>query len=389
MDTRILKATDPIGDEAAIREAGSALARGELVVFPTETVYGVGANAASTQAVAALSQLKSRSPDKPFTLHLAGAEEAERYAGPLSPLARRLMRKAWPGPLTLVLPDRRPVKGKSKTRPWQGEPAVARPLGEPADLIEEAIYHQGTVGLRCPAHPVGRAILRAAGVPVVGSSANLGGRPAPRQAAEALADLSGKVSLAIDSGPTPYARASTVVRITETDTYEILREEAISARRLERMARMRYLFVCTGNLCRSPMAEGLAARILADRLGCAPDELGRHGVDVESAGTAAMPGLAASPNAVEAMRERGIDIGNHRSRPITVDVLLAADYIWVMTRSHLESVLRLAPELAGRVALVDPTGDAIADPIGGDLDVYRACAGYLEKAIAVRLAETV
>jgi L-threonylcarbamoyladenylate synthase len=378
MDTRILKATDPIGDEAAIREAGAALARGELVVFPTETVYGVGANAASTQAVAALSQLKSRSPDKPFTLHLAGAEEAERYAGPLSPLARRLMRKAWPGPLTLVLPDRRPVKGKSKTR-----------LGEPADLVEEAIYHQGTVGLRCPAHPVGRAILRAAGVPVVGSSANLGGRPAPRQAAEALADLSGKVSLAIDSGPTPYARASTVVRITETDTCEILREEAISARRLERMARMRYLFVCTGNLCRSPMAEGLAARILADRLGCAPEELGRHGIDVESAGTAAMPGLAASPNAVEAMRERGIDIGSHRSRPITVDVLLAADYIWVMTRSHLESVLRLAPELAGRVALVDPTGDAIADPIGGDLDAYRACAGYLEKAIAVRLAETV
>ena len=370
MDTRVLKATDPIGDEAAIREAGAALARGELVVFPTETVYGVGANAASTQAVAALSQLKSRSPDKPFTLHLAGAEEAERYAGPLSPLARRLMRKAWPGPLTLVLPDRRPVKGK------------------PAGLVEEAIYHQGTVGLRCPAHSVGRAILRAAGVPVVGSSANLGGRPAPRQAAEALADLSGKVSLAIDSGPTPYARASTVVRITEPDAYEILREEAISARRLERMARMRYLFVCTGNLCRSPMAEGLAARILADRLGCAPEELGRHGIDVESAGTAAMPGFDASPNAVEAMRERGIDIRNHRSRPITVDVLLAADYIWVMTRSHLESVLWLAPELAGRVALVDPTGDAIADPIGGDLDMYRACAGYLEKAIAVRLAET-
>jgi len=370
MDTRILKATDPAGREAAIREAAAAIARGELVIFPTETVYGVGASAVSAPAVAALSELKHRSPDKPFTLHLSGADEAERYAGPLSPLARRLMRKAWPGPLTLVLPDRRPVKG------------------EPAGLVEEAIYHQDTVGLRCPAHPVGREILRAAGVPVAASSANLGGRPAPRQAAEALADLSGKVSLAVDAGPAPYARASTVVRLTEADTYEILREEAISARRLERLARMRYLFVCTGNLCRSPMAEGLAARMLADRLGCTPEELSGRGIDVESAGTAAMPGYSASQSAVEAMRERGIDIRRHHSRPITVDVLLAADYIWVMTRSHLESVVRMAPEVADRVALVDPTGDAIADPIGGNLGDYRASADHLEKAIAARLAET-
>jgi protein-tyrosine-phosphatase len=224
---------------------------------------------------------------------------------------------------------------------------------------------------------------------VAGSSANLGGRPAPRQASEALADLSGKVPLIIDAGPTPYARASTVVRITEGDTYEILREEAISARTLERLARTRFLFVCTGNLCRSPMAAGLAARMLADHLGCEPADLPRHGIDVESAGTAGTPGLGASANAVEAMRERGIDIGSHRSRPITVDVLLAADYIWVMTRSHLEAIVRVAPETAGRAALVDPTGDSVADPIGGDLGEYRACADHLERAIAARLAETV
>jgi L-threonylcarbamoyladenylate synthase len=370
METRVLKATDPVRDLAAIREAASALARGDLVVFPTETVYGVGASAVNVEAVAALSHLKSRAPNKPFTLHLAGRDEAERYAGPLSPLARRLMRKTWPGPLTLVLPDRRPQ------------------AGEPAGLVEDAIYYEGSIGLRCPAHAVAAAILGAAGVPVVGSSANLAGRPAPRQASEALADLSGKVALVIDAGPTPYARASTVVRITQDDTYKILREDAISARRLERMARTRYLFVCTGNLCRSPMAEGLAAKMLADRLGCSPAELARHGIDVESAGTAAMPDSAASPNAIEAMHERGIDIRNHKSRPITVDVLLASDYIWVMTRSHQEAVMRLAPEVADRVALVDPTGEAIADPIGGDLNEYRTCAGHLEKAIAARLAET-
>jgi len=370
METRVLKATDPVRDLAAIREAGAALARGELVVFPTETVYGVGASAASADAVAALSHLKGRTPGKPFTLHLAAPREAERYAGPLSPLARRFIQKAWPGPLTLVVPDRRPRQG------------------EPPGLVEEAIYHDGTVGMRCPAHAIGIAVLREAGVPVVGSSANLGGRPAPRQASEALADLSGKVALAIDAGPSPLGRASTVVRIREDDTYEILREESISARRLERMARTRLLFVCTGNLCRSPMAAGLAARMLADRLGCEPGELGLHGVEIESAGTSAARGSAASQNAVEAMRERGIDIRSHQSRPITVDGLLAADYIWVMTRSHRETVVRLAPEVAGRAALVDPAGESVADPIGGDLEAYRACAAHLEKAIAARLAET-
>jgi tRNA threonylcarbamoyl adenosine modification protein (Sua5/YciO/YrdC/YwlC family) len=365
-----LKASDPVRDLAVIREAGAALAQGELVVFPTETVYGIGASAVSPRAVAALSDLKDRPPDKPFTLHLAGPDEAPRYAGPLSPLARRFMRKAWPGPLTLVVPDRRP-----------------RP-GEPPGIVEEAVYHNGTVGMRCPAHAVGVAILRAAGVPVVGSSANLGGRPSPRQASEALADLSGKVALVVDAGPAPLGRASTVVRIAPDDTYEILREESIAARRLERMARTRVLFVCTGNLCRSPMAAGLAAKMLAERFGCAPSELGRHGMEVESAGTSASPGFTASPNAIKAMRERGIDIRGHQSRPITVDGLLAADYIWVMTRGHAEAVVRLAPEVAGRAALVDPTGQSVADPIGGDVDVYRACAAHLEKAIAARLAET-
>ena len=370
METRVLTATDPVRDEAAIREAARAIADGALVVFPTETVYGIAANATNATAVAALSDLKNRAPDKPFTLHLADPQESQRYAGPLPMLARRLIHKAWPGPLTLVLPDRRP-----------------HPPGR-AGLIEEAIYYRGTVGLRCPADRVGRAILRAAGVPVAGSSANLAGHKAPRQAAEALADLEGKVPLVIDAGPTALARASTVVRVREDDTYEVLREEAITARRLERLARTRILFVCTGNLCRSPMAAGIAGQMLADRFGFQPGDLRNHGIEVQSAGTSASAGLAASPNALEAMRERGIDIRGHLSRPITVDAILAADYIWVMAKSHYEDVLQMAPEAAGRAALLDPSGESVEDPIGRDLDAYRACANHLERAVATRLMET-
>ena len=161
METRVLTVIDAQHRAEAVREAGRALAEGQLVIFPTETVYGVGASAVHPGAVEALSVLKGRTPDKPFALHLADPAEAERYAGPLPPLARRLIQKTWPGPLTLVVPDRRP----DRTRP--------------AGLVEDAIYYEGTVGLRCPRSDVGQAILRAAGVPVVGSSANLVGPACP------------------------------------------------------------------------------------------------------------------------------------------------------------------------------------------------------------------
>jgi protein-tyrosine phosphatase len=370
-ETNTVTITEPSWDEDAVRAAGKALADGCLVIFPTETVYGVGASAVHAGAVEDLSHLKNRTPDRPFTIHLAESEQAERFAGPLPRMARRLIRKAWPGPLTLVVPDRRPDRGR------------------PPGLVEEAIYHEGTVGLRCVSHAVGRAVLRAAGVPVVGTSANLAGRPAPRRLAEALADLKGLVPLAIDAGPTQYAQASTVVRIRGEDSYEVLRKGAVPERRLERLARTRILLVCTGNLCRSPMAAGIARKILADRLGCSPEELQDRGIDVASAGTGAIYGYPASEKAIRAMAQRGIDIGEHRSQPLTVDSLLGADYIWVMARGHMDSVTNLAPEASPRVAMVDPSGRDVADPIGGDEEAYRRCAEHLEAALAQRLAEIV
>jgi L-threonylcarbamoyladenylate synthase len=371
METRILKIADPASGEQDIRAAARALADGEMVVFPTETVYGLGVSAVNRPAIDALSRLKNRTPDKPFTLHLADPEEAERYAGPLLPLAQRLIRKTWPGPLTLVLPDRRPHPG------------------QPEGLAEDAIYYDGTIGLRCPNHAVGQAILRAARVPVIASSANLAGHTPPRRAEEAIAQLNGAVPLIVDSGPTHYSRASTVVRISPDDQYEVLREGAITARRLDRLSKTRILIICTGNLCRSPMAVGVAMQILATRLKCRADELRRHGFEIASAGTGSAPGYPASDNGEAAMAERGIDISGHRSQPMTVDSLLAADYIWVMTQGHLDSVLRLAPEVAERTALLDPRGRPVADPIGGDIDAYRTCARHLEQALLERLMEVV
>ena len=371
METRTVTIPDPVSGGERVREAGAALARGELVVFPTETVYGLGASALSREAIDALSLLKDRRPDKPFTIHLPDPDQAEIYAGPLSPVARRLAHRAWPGPLTLVLPDRRADPGK------------------PEGLLATAVYHQGAVGLRCPDHAVGRAILRAAGVPVAGTRANLGGAPAPDTAADALAGLKRRVPLVIDAGPARHARPSTVVRVGADDFYTVLRQGAVSARRLARLARTRILIVCTGNMCRSPMAVGLARKILAQRLGCTPEDLGSHGFEVTSAGTAAVGAGPASENAIRAMADRQIDLMPHQSRPMTVDALTQADYIWVMTRGHRDAAVRRAPEAAPRVSLVDPAGREVSDPIGGDLEVYRVCARHLERALLQRMAEIV
>jgi protein-tyrosine phosphatase len=135
------------------------------------------------------------------------------------------------------------------------------------------------------------------------------------------------------------------------------------------------------------MAAGLARKMVADRLGCEPSVLEDHGIQIASVGTGAFEGERASPDAFQAMEERGVDISDHRSRPMTVDALLTADYIWVRTRAHKASVVRLAPEVGDRVALLDPGGDDIPDPIGGTLEEYRSCARHIERAMADRIAE--
>lgn len=369
MKTRILKASDPAHEAEAVREGAEGLARGELVVFPTETVYGLGASAVHPAAVEAIHALKERPPEKPFSLHIPDPELAEQYAGRLSPAARRLVAKAWPGPVTLVLPDRR-ERGSM-----------------PQGLLEAGVYYEGTVGLRCPSHRIGRDILRQAGVPVIASSANLAGRPPPHEADQALSDLDGRVPLVVDAGQAQLARPSTVVRVQVDGSFEVLREGAVTARRIARLATTRVLFICTGNLCRSPMATGLARQKLAEREGCAPELLETHGIAVTSAGTGAAAGHPPSDNAIRAMERRGIDIRHQRSRPMTVDLLLAADYIYVMTRGHLQTVRRVAPEVASRAALIDPEGAEVRDPIGGDLDAYEACAAHLEAALERRIQE--
>jgi len=185
MDTKLLPATPE-----AIREAAARIRSGELVAFPTETVYGLGANALNPQAVAAIFTAKGRPATNPLIVHVLDAESARPLVTTWPLQAQRLAERFWPGPLTLVLP-------KSEAVP------------------DEVTGGGTTVGLRAPSHPVARALLEAAEVPIAAPSANRSNHVSPTTAQHVWDDLKGQIALILDGGPTPGGLESTVLSLAE------------------------------------------------------------------------------------------------------------------------------------------------------------------------------
>jgi protein-tyrosine phosphatase len=154
------------------------------------------------------------------------------------------------------------------------------------------------------------------------------------------------------------------------------------------MLKTTILFVCSGNTCRSPMAESLARVTMAKKLGVAPDDLESKGVTIISAGAFAMPGTRAAAQAVEAVRPLGADLTKHRSRPLSVELIHQADVIFTMSRSHSAAVTALVPSAAEKTTTLDPNGD-IDDPIGGDLELYQKLAVEIQALLERQLDEKV
>jgi L-threonylcarbamoyladenylate synthase len=173
--------------DAATACAADCLRRGGLVAFPTETVYGLGADAANAGAIARLYQAKGRPAFNPLITHVVDLAAAERIAH-LDAVARILAHAFWPGPLTLVLPK-----------------------ALPCPVVDLATAGLDTVAIRVPAHPVARALLRCFGGPVVAPSANLSGHVSPTTASHVKADLEGRIDLIVDGGPVPVGIESTIV----------------------------------------------------------------------------------------------------------------------------------------------------------------------------------
>jgi protein-tyrosine phosphatase len=369
MGTEVVNVQRDADVAPAATKAAAALRRGKLVGFPTETVYGIAAVAGDAGAMQRLRELKSR-PKRPFSVHLAHPEHAARYVREMPDFARRLAAKAWPGPVTLLVP----TGGR-----------LADPALEKAGL-HQTLCHGGTIGLRCPDHAVSRAMLAAVDGPVVAPSANLASGPPPRSAEDVLAVLDGKIDLLIDAGPTRCGGESTIVAVSEDD-FSIVRAGVCSKRAIRGFLTRSILIVCTGNTCRSPMAVGIARKLLAERYGCSVRELRtRKLIEVSSAGVLAAAGARASAEAVRAARLHGANIARHRSRKLTTELIRSADLVLCMTSFHLAQIRRLAPWASEKVMKLDETGD-VSDPIGGGIDVYRQTGRRIERALRARLGE--
>jgi protein-tyrosine phosphatase len=216
-------------------------------------------------------------------------------------------------------------------------------------------------------------------------SANISGKEPAVNAEQTTEQLSGRVDIIVDSGQCKLKQSSTVVRISPRET-KILRQGSISAEQIHRFSTINIIFVCTGNTCRSPMAEALAKKAIAEKLKCRVDQLSDIGYKITSAGVAASNGIAASPESARFCGAKGTSLANHRSQRLTAKMIDQADYIFAMSRGHLDAIISINPAAAAKCRLLnDNVG--VADPIGGGDEIYTICGNIIEKAVNNRISE--
>jgi L-threonylcarbamoyladenylate synthase len=197
---------DPVHPEKAFSRCRDVIRAGGVVVYPTDTLYGLGADPKNPGAVRKLFTIKGRQADQPILLLIKDANDVLDWAAGITPVAEGLMKKFWPGPLTLVF----------KARP---------------EVMVELTGGTGTIGLRVPGNALTRQLLASLGTALTGTSANISGRQSPRTAQEAAAAIDGMVDLVIDGGRTEGGNPSTVVDVS-VDEPKVIREGAIPSREI-------------------------------------------------------------------------------------------------------------------------------------------------------------
>ncbi len=338
---------------AVLDKLVSTLNTGGVIVAASDTVYGLIAKAFNQKAFRRLDDIKGHR-NLPYAVNFASMSGLETWYGNLNPFQQRVARALLPGPITLILPFNDRVSNGFRCK-------------------------KHGLGVRVPSDDLTPELCMKIGEPLWSTSANRSGESAPTTYSQIDKKLLDEIDIVLDSDSTEFAEASTVIDLRQLP-YSILRQgswlKKVEALLDDSHAPLEVLIVCTGNICRSPLAAALLQHLLGD-----PQESGVH---VSSAGTYASVGLSATNFMIEIATEWGIDLSEHEGNQLTEDTIHSTDLILAAEPHHRDWIVESFPYAEERIEMLgDPINlESIPDPYGSVFEAYKESAELIHRATA-------